>query len=565
MENEILKKTDKTYEEKHFLIGELLKEYGYITQEQIDIALKVQKINNTYLGEVLLSLNFTTTQEIAMTIAKQSNIEYIDIDKKIITEDVLKIIPHKTAKEKVFLPIEIKDDHLIVATENLNDIVTIDYLNKISKYPIKLVVGEKSKIKRRIDLEYSQLQGTIESQIEHIISDAANSESLDTIKLIDLVIDNAIKDNATDIHITPDIDIFYISFRIDGVLSFYYVLPKTLMYHIISRIKILSSMDISEQRLPQDGSFSHIFNDEKYDFRVSSIPTDNGENIVMRILSSNTSAFNIENLGFNDSDIDKLKKLFNKPYGIVLITGPTGSGKTTTLYSLLRHVNFIQKNILTIEDPIEYRFPFIKQTQINVKSGYTFDKAIRHFMRQDPDVMLVGEIRDKETAQLAVRASITGHLVLSTLHTNDAVGSIPRLIDLGIKEQILSSSVLAVLSQRLLRKLCTSCKKEYKITKKQLLEFGFDDDYLKELSDEISIFKKVGCDTCKNTGYRGREAVIEIFTISDKIKDMINKKKSHFEILKQAKLEDMVTMDYNALLKVLEGKTSLEEVKRVIL
>ena len=550
---------------KHDLIGNLLKESGYITQEQIDIALKVQKINKAYFGEVLLSLNFVTTREIALAIAAQYDAEYVDIDTKVITEDILNIIPFNTAKEKVFLPLEIKNGNLIVATNNLNDIVTIDYLKSVSSHPVKLVVGEESKIKKRIDLEYSQLQGTIETQIQEIVDSAINSEPIDTIKFINLLIDNAVKDSATDIHISPDINIFYISFRIDGVLHLYYALPKNAMNHIVSRIKILSKMDISEQRLPQDGSFTHIFNGDKYDLRISTIPTNDGENIVMRILTSNTSFFNINTLGFKDNDVQILKELFNKPYGIVLITGPTGSGKTTTLYSLLRHINFIKKNIITIEDPIEYKFPFIKQTQINTKSGYTFDKAIRHFMRQDPDVMLVGEIRDQETAQLAIRASITGHLVLSTLHTNDAVSAIPRLVDLGMHNQMLSSSILSILAQRLIRKLCTICKEEYTITKKELIQFGFNEKLFDQLPQTIKIFKETGCNHCKNTGYKGREAVIEIFSISETIKDMIDTNSSYFDILKQAKDDGMLTMKDNALIKVLDGITSLQEIKRVIL
>lgn len=548
-----------------YYLGDILKEEGYISQEQIDIALKVQEIYKTYFGEVLISLNFITPQDLASAIAKQEQLEYLNIDEVIIDKEVLQIIPFEVAKNNVFLPLYIEDDKLVVATQNINDIVTIDNIKKLSSYPIKLVVCEDTKIRQRISLEYATIKFSIEKRIEILTKDILENKSVDVVELIDLMLNNAIKDNATDIHITPDNHIFYISFRVDGVVHLYYVLPKSIMHHVISRVKILSQMDISEQRLPQDGSFTQNFHNEKYDFRVSSVPTDNGENIVIRILSSNTSAFNINNLGFSEADVTTLKSLFNKPNGIVLITGPTGSGKTTTLYSLLKHVNFIQKNILTIEDPIEYKFPFIKQTQINTKSGYTFDKAIRHFMRQDPDVILVGEIRDSETADLAVRASITGHLVLSTLHTNDAVGAIPRLIDLGVKAQMFGSSVLAVLSQRLLRKLCNNCKEEYKITKKELESFGYSKEVLEKLDDEITIYKHVGCPHCKNTGYRGREAVIEILEISDKIKEMISNDESHFHILEQAKKDGMSLLKHNTIQKLIDGKTSLDEIQRVIL
>jgi len=324
-------------------------------------------------------------------------------------------------------------------------------------------------------------------------------------------------------------------------------------------------MDISEQRLPQDGGFEHQFIGTRFDLRVSTIPTDNGENIVMRLLSSSTASFNLSSLGFEDDEAKKLKELFNKPYGIVLVTGPTGSGKTTTLYSLLRHINFIEKNVITVEDPIEYRFSFIRQTEVNVKSGYTFDKAIRHFMRQDPDAMLVGEMRDEETAELAVRAAITGHLVLSTLHTNDAAGAIPRLLDLGVKDYLISSSVLAILAQRLVRKLCGSCKEPVQMTQDELVELGFEKEWLDNTTDEYFVFKEVGCDLCKNTGYKGREAIIEILTVSDAVKEMINQRKSPLEIFNQAQDEGMRSLKENAIRKVLQGKTSLNELKRVII
>ena len=552
-------------EQKQIPIGKLLQEAGYITQEHIEVALNVQKADRILLGEILQNLDFVTSTEIAIALARQYKFDYVDLDEKAITNEALSLVPFEMAQSKMILPMYIKDKELVVAVDSVNDYDTMDYMKTVSPHPVKYVVADKNKIRQKIELKYYQFHNPIDKQIQKMVVSFIENEEVDIVNLVKLIINDAIKDGATDIHITPDIKVLYVFYRIDGVLHLSYTIPKVAMQQIASRIKILSKMDISEQRLPQDGGFKHEFIGTRFDLRVSTIPTDNGENIVMRLLSSNTASFNLTSLGFEDDEAVKLKELFNKPYGIVLVTGPTGSGKTTTLYSLLRHINFIEKNVITIEDPIEYRFSFIRQTEVNVKAGYTFDKAIKHFMRQDPDAMLVGEMRDEETAELAVRAAITGHLVLSTLHTNDSVGSIPRLLDLGIKDYLISSSVLAILAQRLVRRLCASCKEPVQITQDELVDLGFNREWLDNSTQEYFIFKEVGCNLCKNTGYKGREAIIEILTISDAIKEMINTKNSPLEIFHQAQDEGMRSLKQNAIRKVLQGKTSLHEVKRVII
>lgn len=551
--------------EKQIPLGKLLQDAGYISQEQIEVALNVQKADRELLGEILLKLDFVTSTEIAIAVAKQYGFEYIDLDDKLITDEALEQIPFEMAQSKLILPLQIKDGELLVAVESVTDYDTIDYINRTVQYPVRLVVADKNKIKQKIEIKYYQYHNPIEKQIEKMVDDLVVGEQVDIIELVKLIINDAIKDNATDIHITPDASVIYIFYRIDGVLHISYTLPKSAMQPIVTRIKILSKMDISEKRLPQDGGFSHDFIGTRFDLRISTIPTDQGENVVMRLLSSNTSAFNLESLGFDQKDIKELKELFNKPYGIVLVTGPTGSGKTTTLYSLLRHINFIQKNVITIEDPIEYRFSFIRQTEVNLKAGYTFHSAIRHFMRQDPDVMLVGEMRDEETAELATRAAITGHLVLSTLHTNDAAGAIPRLLDLGIKDYLISSSVLAVLAQRLVRKLCPVCKEATQVSKADLVNFGFKESWLDQSTDEYFIFKEVGCEHCKHSGFKGREAILEVLTLSDDLKEMINSNRSPLEIFNKAQENGMHSLRQSAVKKVLQGKTSLSEIKRVIL
>lgn len=550
--------------QKHLPIGELLLQEGYITKEQVNVALNVQKAKRELLGEILESLDFVTSTEVAIAVAKQYEYEYVDLDHKFISSEALEQIPFEMAKSKLVLPIEIEYNELTVAVHSVTDYDTIDYIKRTSSYPVNLVVADKNKIKQKIELKYYQFHNPIDKQIETKIEQFLAHESVDIIELVKLFINDAIKYDATDIHITPDETVVYVFYRLDGVLHLIYTLPKNSFQPMVSRIKILSKMDISEQRLPQDGSFQHDFIGNRYDLRVSTIPTDHGENIVMRLLASNTSSFNLQSLGFEESEINHLKELFSKPYGIILVTGPTGSGKTTTLYSLLRHINFIQKNVITVEDPIEYRFSFIRQTEVNTKAGYTFDNAIRHFMRQDPDAMLVGEMRDTETAELATRAAITGHLVLTTLHTNDSTGAIPRLLDLGVKDYLISSSVLAILAQRLLRKLCPSCKEVKQISKKELINMGFEKEWLEHIGDELHIFEEAGCELCNDTGFKGREAVLEVLTLTDDIKEMINSGNSPLEIFYKAKENGMSTLKHSALKKVLSGNTSLSELKRVI-
>lgn len=551
--------------EKQIPIGKLLQDAGYITQEQIDVALNVQKSQRLLVGEILQNLDFVTGTEIAIAVAKQYGYEYVDLDSQYISDDALSQIPFEMAQAKNILPIGTEYNELIVAVDTVTDYDTIDFIKRTVSIPIRLVVADRNKIKQKIELKYYQFHNPIDQQIEQAVDSFLAGEEVDIVELLKLFLNDAIKDNATDIHFTPDQEVLYVFYRVDGVLHLSYTLPRVAMQQLFSRIKILSKMDISEQRLPQDGGFSHEFIGSNFDLRVSTIPTDHGENIVMRLLSSSSFGFNLTDLGFSQDEIDLLKDTFNKPYGIVLVTGPTGSGKTTTLYSMLRHINFIEKNIITVEDPIEYKFSFIRQTEVNTKAGYTFDNAIRHFMRQDPDAMLIGEMRDEQTAELALRAAITGHLVLTTLHTNDAVGAIPRLLDLGIKDYLISSSVLAILAQRLIRKLCVACKEVITMSREELIGEGIDPELLDSNIEEFYISKEVGCNQCKNSGYKGREAVLEILEITDEVKEMINKNNSPLEIYNAARRNGMRSLRQNALRKVIEGKTSLNELKRVIL
>jgi len=544
-------------------IGQLLEELGFITKEQIAVTLNVQKANPKYFGETLQDLDFVTSGEIAQAIAIQNNLEYINLEYVVPSNDALKLVPYNVAKAKSVLPISVDDMVLSVATQDVNDLAMLDYLRKISGRNVKFVVEDKQTIARYVEIFYYQLNSPIEQEIAELIKNSLGNVEVNVPYLIELLLNNAIKDHVTDIHITPESSATHISYRLDGVLRHFYALPLKLHAQIVARIKILSRLDISEQRKPQDGAFSYSFLNEPFDLRVSTLPTNHGENIVMRLLGKNSSLFSLSQLGLTKANVAKVEKYFSKPYGIILIVGPTGSGKTTTLYSALRKIDSLKKNVLTIEDPIEYKFSFIRQTQLNEKAGYDFQSAIRAFMRQDPDVMLVGEIRDHDTAELAVRASITGHLVLSTLHTNDAVGTIPRLNDLGIEPYLIGSGLLAVIAQRLVRKLCTKCKVPKEYSKEELRELGVSKRTIDAYPD-FQLYEAVGCPHCRGTGYKGRESIVEILEIDEDIEAMITKRASTQEILALAYEKGMHSLKEDGQIKVLLGVTTLQEIDRVV-
>lgn len=545
-------------------IGQLLEELGFINSEQIKIALDVQKINGKYFGETLIELDFVTSSEIAEVVAIQNNLSYINLDTTTPSLEALAVIPSTVASSKNILPLSINNSFFVVASEGPVDLITSDYLQRESGKKVEVRVADKSKIQRLIQIFYQQLKNPIEDNIRKLLLDSSKGVEIDVTYLINLIIQCAIKERATDIHISPEKSVTHIFYRIDGMMQAYFSMPISIHNQVVSKFKILSDLDIAEQRKPQDGSFSFLFFEENFELRISTLPTEFGENIVCRLLGKNGSLFSLSALGISEKNIKKIEHYFSKPYGIILVTGPTGSGKTTTLYSSLRKINPLKKNILTVEDPIEYRFSFIKQTQIHLKSGYDFATALKTFMRQDPDVMLVGEIRDAETAELAIRASITGHLVLSTLHTNTSIGAISRLEDLGIKSYLVGSAVLAIIGQRLARKLCHHCKKEIPISKEALIKKGISSEIVDEYYSG-SIFESVGCEHCKNLGYVGRVAIIEILEINEQLESLISQGSSSFVLSKQAKTDGMVSMREDGYIKILQGLSTFEEIDRIVL
>ena len=539
-------------------LGDLLIEKGYITQRELNIALSVQKITGTKLGETLVELGFITSRVIGEVLAEQFGMEFLDLNLYPPQEEALKLIPRRVAEEYKIIPVFVEDNTLVLGVTDPLDVRGLDVVRRLTGMVVKPKVVDLRSFEDTVEKTYYFIENPIDKEIVGILEDFRRTEVPDVSKvsrLFDLLLQESIRRRATDIHITPFEKVIMVFFRIDGVLHYAYSLPKNIQNTLTSRVKILGGMDIAEQRLPQDGAFSFEFLGKAHDMRVSTVPTLYGENIVIRILSKNPSLMELDRLGYWPHQVQLLRRIFQKPHGIVVVTGPTGSGKTTTLYAALREIDLVQRNVLTVEDPVEYRFPFVKQTQVNERAGYTFALAGRHFMRQDPDVILIGEIRDEETASIALRASITGHLVLATLHTNDAVSTIPRLVDFNVDRFLLGYALAAALSQRLVRRICEYCKREYEVTPEEADEFGIEPGTV--------LWRGEGCPSCNYTGYIGRTVISEIMVVDEDIAHMISEGESLLKIRRAAMEKGMVPMREDGVKKALEGITTLEEVRRV--
>ncbi len=542
-------------------IGEILLNKCLINNQQLGIAISQQKITGTFLGETLIALGFVTSQEIAECLAEQANLQYLDLREYPVTEDALKLIPKDIALKEEFIPIGIKDNNIVIGIIDPTNVIGIDIASSTAGMQAVAYAIDREAYNDIIETAYYFLEHPIKQQIDELL-ERLKSEILPihTSQLTELTIMNGLRGRASDIHITPAEKTSHVFYRVNGILQHGFCFPKGAHSGIVSKIKVLSELDIAEQRLPQDGSFRYNFLDKAYDMRVSTAPTINGENLVIRILGGSSSLNNLLSLGFNENKIKYLNLLFGRPTGIILITGPTGSGKTTTLYAAMRNINILERNVLTVEDPVEFRLSLFRQTEVNPKTGYDFSKAGRSFMRQDPDVILLGEIRDEDTANIAIRSSITGHLVLSTLHTNDSVTAIPRLIDLGVDSFLLSSALLAIVAQRLVRKICPHCKDVHTLTddEKMFLDFSHITEYPSET------YKGKGCQSCDNTGYIGRTAIDEMFIIDNEAREMINENVSILKIREYALKKGMQTMIERGMEKISSGLTSIEELMRVL-
>ena len=538
-------------------IGVLLKEKGFINDGHIEYALKEQKITKEMLGQLLERLGFVTEYDVIATLAEQSGVPFMEVDEVIPDEAILKLFNKNLCLNNTFLPVRKVDKFIEVTVYNVLDDKLGQLIARQSGLIPKLFIAEKKKIINAINKFYYFLENPIEKLIETevriLAQDVEMARGMDS--LIKYILHLAIKMRATDIHVRPMKKATNISFRIDGVIKTVMALPPSLN-RLVASIKMRADMDIAEQRLPQDGRFDEVILNSRYDFRISTIVTPQGENMVMRILPLESAMMGMGQLGFFDEHIEIIENIFKEPFGIILLTGPTGCGKSTTLYAGIRSLNLLEKNVLTVEEPIEYDVPLLRQTQVNVKAGYTFANAIRYFLRHDPDVMLVGEIRDEETAAAAITASTTGHLVLSTLHTNNALGVIPRLKDLGIRPFLIADALIGIVNQRLVRKICNSCRKAYEPPDSEKA-------YLKDLSI-TELYRGEGCEICNGSGYFGRTLVYEILAVNRKLAMLIEKEADMNLLLAESSEYERIDIFAVTVEKVKQGITSTEEAVRIL-
>jgi type IV pilus assembly protein PilB len=555
-------------------LGDTLLKEGKITREQLEVAIAEQRRTKTHLGKILNRLGFVTEADVTSALASQAGVKFVDLKTYDLDPAALKLIPSEFALKNKILPLALKNGRLQVAMANPLDIVTLDEVRRITKLQVEAVAAPEDEILKALNEQYEKGQDEGErrgKEFELFVEETMRrtgglgmregvEKSKDVrpiIKLVDRIITEALNAEATDIHVEPDENAIRIRFRIDGVLHQFFSLPKNLQSAITTRIKIMANLNISENRIPQDGRADFFIEGKRIDLRISVFPGVFGENIVLRILDKERLILGLERLGFSPQTFALYKQAINKQNGIILVTGPTGSGKTTTLYTTLSELNSREKNIITLEDPVEYLFPMIRQSQINPKAGLTFASGLRAILRQDPNIILVGEIRDGETMEMAMRAALTGHLVFSTLHTNDAAGAIPRLLDMGMEPFLLASSLIAILSQRLVRIICSHCKEPASVDQALIATVGWE-------GKEVSLYRGRGCPRCNQTGYRGRTGIFEYLLVSPKIGKLIMERKDSKVIKEVATEEGMVSLREDGLQKVLQGITTLEEVLGIV-
>lgn len=546
---------------KKIRLGDKLIEEGLITQEQLNGALVRQKMTGNRLGEQIIEDNLLTESQIFNFLEIQLGIKHINLNSYVIKPEAVKKISEKFAKEHKIMPVDIKKGKLVVVMADPMDLMLIDDISMMSGMDIEPVIASKVSIDEAIELAYN-LDKIDENIPENkmnkpdysgmtTLQDKKEIANSPMVKLVNKIISAGIKAGASDIHIEPAQNSVRVRFRVDGDLRPYMNSKKETHSPLVTRIKIMGKMDISERRRPQDGRIETIIDSHLVDMRISILPTVYGEKVVIRLLDRSSVVTDKSKLGFSRRNLELLTKMMKSPQGIILATGPTGSGKTTTLYSVLKELNTIEKNLITVEDPVEYRLKGINQVQVNKKAGLTFASGLRAILRQDPDVVMVGEIRDEETAEIAIRASITGHLVLSTLHTNDTASTVTRLTDMGIKPYVLASSLIGIISQRLVKRLCNSCKKAYITDEADMKTLG--------LNQPIEIYKKNGCSACGETGYAGRVAIHEMMIIDKEIKKKISDGASADEIKDTALKNGMQHLEESCQELVIQGKTTIDE------
>ncbi len=546
-------------------LGEILVTSGELNQTQLEKALVTQKASGKRLGETIIELGLLTERKIIKNLEKELSLPYISLDDIAITPEVIAAVPIFLAKRYTLMPLKKDGDRLTIAMNDPTNFSAIDDVRMISGCDISIVLSKQQDIVNAIDkfydgsrFVYSSMNKLKEdSFIPLITQDENNSDNIPIVKVVDSLIDQAIRYKASDIHIEPQENFTRVRFRVDGVLRNVVTLRKNRHSAIISRIKIMADLDIAEKRLPQDGRINIEQGGREIDLRISTLPTIEGEKVVMRILDKNAASIDIRKLAFTAKNIELYSTLFKSSFGIVLVSGPTGSGKSTTLYSTLTNINSPTKNIITIEDPVEYRIEGVNQVAVNNKAGLSFANGLRSILRQDPNIIMVGEIRDVETAHISIHAALTGHLVFSTLHTNDAAGAITRLIDMGVEPFLVASALRGVVAQRLVRRICPHCKEIYV---PDAAERVYMDIPLKE---DVKLYHGAGCGKCNFTGYAGRMAIQEVLPIVPEMKELILKNASDTDIFAVGRPYGVKSMKEDGIKKVLDGETTVSELLRV--
>jgi len=551
---------------KKLRLGDMLVQAGIITEEQLKEALDKQRTSGMRLGQVLLKYGYLTQQDLTGVLESQLGIKSVNLKQTSVDSKVARMIPENLARRHVVIPVQVEKGHLHLAMRDPLDQVAIQDVRLLVQMQVTPLLATEDEIISSIERVFSQVTAAkaaadfVQSQsglLEGLEDGSLDINSAPIVKLVVSVLENAVRSGASDVHIEPNHDQLRVRVRVDGILQ--ENLTTSLKVHsaVTSRIKVMAGLNISEKRVPQDGRIMISVDRRDIDLRVSTMPTSYGEKVVMRILDRASFMVGKEKLGFSHGDVEKFKRLISRPHGIILVTGPTGSGKTTTLYSMLAELNDEKKNIITLEDPVEFDMKGINQTQINIKAGLTFATGLRAILRQDPDIIMVGEIRDAETAEISARAALTGHLVLSTLHTNDAPGAVARIIDMGVEPFLLSSSLLGVVAQRLVRKICPECGQSCQAEERDKRILGCD------LESPLSIKKGAGCDYCNMSGYKGRIGVFEIMEVDKEIRMLIDGRCPTDQLRDAALKNGMVSLWEDALRKVLNGVTTMEEMLRV--
>ncbi|MCK5306930.1 MAG: Flp pilus assembly complex ATPase component TadA [Candidatus Omnitrophica bacterium] len=560
-------------------VGQILTNEGIITPNDLNEALQEQSRSGRFIGEILVARGAATEEQVAKCLSQQLGFAFVDLSEINVEPKALALVPERMATRLKALPLFISQNTLTVAMANPLDVKVIDELQEVSGLRIKAVFGCPSAIRDAIEEKHHKtkegqvlassgifvskgpsISSKTETPTEEVASLKHAASLAPVVEMVNEFIAHAVEMSASDIHLEPQRNKYECRYRIDGLLYPISEFPLVSQAAVISRIKIMANMDIAEKRLPQDGRIQMSISGRDIDLRVSTFPTIYGENLAIRILDRSQGILNLEQLGFSSANLKAFSRLIHRPYGIILVTGPTGSGKTTTLYAALSQINSVEKNVITLEDPVEYEIPHIRQSQVNVKAGLTFATGLRSILRQDPDIIMIGEIRDKETADIAIHAALTGHLVFTTLHTNDATSAATRLIDMGVEPFLVASSLVGILAQRLLRILCPHCKQSYKPSPQLLLEVKLDKT---KADKKYTFYKETGCSKCNERGYIGRSGIYELLIPNDKIKEMITRKASDAILREEARKAGMKTLTQAGLENVIAGNASVSELLRV--